>query len=207
MIYAYSAYNLDGNRVLVLIDWNEEVGVYPSAIAQVQAENYDKCHFHELDYCPVWAKDAYKVHHDWMELKAHIPFEIMLPFVAGESTVTRLKVSRILRDHDPFKAFAFQWGEVDVTSVLDCSAAEMVAKPCLITAPAGWREYHIGRIAWMVTHPTKCDDPIDVYVSATRRLFVENGNHRLAAAVVRGDDEIAVRLYGHGIYSVGGNGG
>lgn len=199
MIYAFSAYNLDGYRVMVLVDW--DMAKYPSAVDQARAENYDKQHFRVLDYCPVWANDAYKVHRKWLELKAHIPFEILFPFVIGEFTLTRLKVARIRRDHDPFKAFAFQWGDVDIASVLECKAIDMIARPC--PAIPGYRQYHCGRIAWMVTHPSMCADPIDVYISQTRRLFVENGNHRFAAAIVRGDDEIAVRLYGQGIYSSG----
>ena len=63
----------------VLVDWDEDL--YPLAATQAGIENYDKHHFHELDYCPVWADDAYKVHRKWLELKAHVPFEMLVPFV------------------------------------------------------------------------------------------------------------------------------
>ncbi len=198
MIYAFSAYNLDGHRVMVLVDW-KEVTEYPSAATQAAVENCDKHHFNQLNYCPVWAYDAYKVHRKWLELKAHIPFEIMFPFVVGESTVTKLKVARIVKDHDPFKAYSFQWGVVPKFVVRNSKLRESIPRH----VGPGDSDYHIGRIAWMMHNPKSCSDPIDVYVSATRRLFVENGNHRLAAAWLRGDDEIAVRLYGHGIYAVG----
>lgn len=64
------------------------------------------------------------------------------------------------------------------------------------------REYHVRRIAWLVTHPDRTPIEIDIGAPSlgwhpSRGAFdFLDGNHRLCAAVIRGDWTIAVTYGG-----------
>lgn len=55
------------------------------------------------------------------------------------------------------------------------------------------RAYHLGRLAWLLSAEADADDEhrITLCVSADRTWFFD-GNHRAAAAMIRGDDAIDV---------------
>lgn len=55
------------------------------------------------------------------------------------------------------------------------------------------RRWHAGRIAWLVENPSP--EPVWVEIHG-RDVGLEDGNHRLAAAVFRGDPDIACRVWG-----------
>lgn len=55
------------------------------------------------------------------------------------------------------------------------------------------RAEHINRIAWYVVHGWG-DSSIELYMSYSWIIF--DGNHRLAAAIYRGDEMIAANVYG-----------
>lgn len=54
------------------------------------------------------------------------------------------------------------------------------------------RENHINRIAYLVKHPAT--DPIEI--GSEGNWLINDGNHRLAAAIYRGDKTIEVSFYG-----------
>lgn len=54
---------------------------------------------------------------------------------------------------------------------------------------------HMKRIAYLVVH--KDDTPVDVEISAGNAVVIHDGNHRLLAALVRGDKTIKVSLSGY----------
>lgn len=59
----------------------------------------------------------------------------------------------------------------------------MKYKPCT-------RKQHIERVAWLVVNGF--DEPITVKMSATHPII--DGNHRLAAAIIRGESTIRIKV-------------
>ena len=55
------------------------------------------------------------------------------------------------------------------------------------------RAEHINRIAWLVVHGW-LNDPIEIHMGDAWVIF--DGNHRLAAAIYRGDEMINADVYG-----------
>lgn len=56
-----------------------------------------------------------------------------------------------------------------------------------------FRKYHVGRIAYLVKHPATDPISIDVGIPSlgmTVAWQIDDGNHRLSAAIVRGDKTI-----------------
>jgi hypothetical protein len=52
------------------------------------------------------------------------------------------------------------------------------------------REWHWGRVRFLVENPT--EDPI-IIKNGTKGLYVPDGNHRLCAAILRGDPAILAK--------------
>lgn len=118
--------------------------------------------------------------------------------------VWRVPVDDLVRHWDPFEA----WCDTPITvdEVQEAIDADWLAPEPFDTMPWGLhknddaqaRHYHRCRIAWMVVH--RDDTPIEIDVGAPslgwtpRRPpfdFID-GNHRLCAAVLRGDATIRV---------------
>ena len=57
------------------------------------------------------------------------------------------------------------------------------------------RQYHIERVAWFVVHDSNWPVIIEIK-QAPVRVFIRDGNHRLAAAVVRQDPKVLVCIRG-----------
>lgn len=121
-----------------------------------------------------------------------------------------IPVKRLARLCDPLSC----WIEVDdpikPQEVLDCIArgeealvdtplwTAIVFKKTRVSAEEN-RLRHIQKVAWFVKNPAK--DPISIEVGCARlgvRIdhIIEDGNHRLAAAIIRGDKSIAARVGG-----------
>lgn len=121
----------------------------------------------------------------------------------------RVPVADILRSWDPFKAWNV--GKITFDDVLSMSETDIHVNRGADPIPyeetkagqrkqtrAAMRLRHIARIAYLVTHVD--ETPIDLEVGCpslslmqSEFLFeVSDGNHRLAAAVIRNDDEIVV---------------
>lgn len=61
--------------------------------------------------------------------------------------------------------------------------------------PEAQRQYHIERIALLASNPIETNDPNKVAVCIGKdQIWIYDGNHRIAAAVVRGDTTMALVL-------------
>lgn len=63
------------------------------------------------------------------------------------------------------------------------------------------RERHVERVAWFVVHGW--EDPITIDVDMARHddWMIDDGNHRFAAAIYRGDETIEALVYGQVDYA------
>lgn len=128
-------------------------------------------------------------------------------FLSEELAAYRVPVADILASWDPFKA----WGvprisPADVMALTDTDIkAHRGSQPVDTDIQTGARNtisamrmQHIARIAWLVKNVD--ETPIEIEVGCpsldSRPKFqafeVSDGNHRLAAAAIRGDDDIIV---------------
>lgn len=102
---------------------------------------------------------------------------------------------------DPLRLNTWQCGVIDVVDVECCEDPSIGAYPAGATAAdaSSW-EYNVARIAWLAARGWKnlaADaEPITLDVTATGVLSLVDGNHRSAAAIVRGDKEITVLIEG-----------
>lgn len=116
-------------------------------------------------------------------------------------TIAIVSVKALAEYVDPMRLNTWQCGLIDVEDVECCEDPTIGAYPAGCTAEdaSSW-EYNVARIAWLAARGWKgieADaEPIIVNVAATGRLSLVDGNHRLAAAIVRGDKEITVLLEG-----------
>lgn len=61
------------------------------------------------------------------------------------------------------------------------------------------RTFHITRIAWLVGNAPSDNDPDKVMLSVSRdRIWFHDGNHRVAAAIVRGDATVDLHIASSG---------
>ena len=57
------------------------------------------------------------------------------------------------------------------------------------------RLFHISRIAWLLGADPNGDDPHKLMLAVSKdRIWFYDGNHRVAAAIVRGDDAIILHI-------------
>jgi hypothetical protein len=57
------------------------------------------------------------------------------------------------------------------------------------------RLFHITRIAWLLGEEMDGDDPHKLMLAVSKdRVWFYDGNHRVAAAIVRGDDNIILHI-------------
>jgi hypothetical protein len=122
----------------------------------------------------------------------------------GEGEVWRVPVDDLLRHWDPFAAWCGT--PVSALEVHEALDEGWLSPEPYDTLPLGSfmgdddraRHYHRCRIAWLVVHPD--DTPIEIDVGAPSlgwhprggAFDFIDGNHRLCAAVIRGDATIRV---------------
>lgn len=107
-----------------------------------------------------------------------------------------LSVEILARHFSPFEHEV--WGEA--VSQADVLAA--LAQGRLVDQPGGTD--HAGRIAYLVENPTNEPLVIDVGVPSLGCVVawpIQDGNHRLAAAIVRGDATIEAEVGGEVAYA------
>jgi len=62
----------------------------------------------------------------------------------------------------------------------------------------GSRDFHIGRIAYLVQHGWQDDEHtirLNLDTTLGKSIGIDNGNHRICAALVRGDESLNVSVY------------
>lgn len=98
-------------------------------------------------------------------------------------------------DGDMWKVDAIDPQEVrdaaDQGQVCERSWAEMKDQ----LPPELHRVFHIARIAWLLGTELDGDDPHKLMLAVSKdRTWFYDGNHRVAAAIVRGDDAIILHI-------------
>lgn len=196
-LYCFNA--VGAREVGVVIDWDAKM--YATPFDQVVAERADCVAFTELSFVPVWVKDIYQPWFQWQCLHGEqcfdlAPFQLSLPFV---SLVFNLDVDKLKQLYNPLILEKWIWGSHGVTR----EAVEMAVKAKHFESEVkhnkhGFEKsaYHCQRIAYLVEH--KDTTPIHLYGAGMWGVpfIVENGNHRLAAAIVRGDKTIRATMSG-----------
>jgi hypothetical protein len=115
-----------------------------------------------------------------------------------------VSVSRLKAKNDPFDTLVW-WKDLDTPLTIE-EVTEVVEQGCL-QAPDSTkyneetrcsRKKHIERVAWLVVHGWDRPIHIDVGVAgfSDPTWLVGDGNHRLAAAIVREDDYIEALVSG-----------
>ena len=129
----------------------------------------------------------------------------------AEADVVSVPVGVLAGFCNPFEAVCWH-GDLDrpitmdevaeaVVAVALCAPAEEEHLPATQTA----RATHVARIAWFVVHGWNDPVSIDVGVPALGHhtgWMVDDGNHRLAAALFRGDTSISAEISGQLSYAV-----
>lgn len=116
-------------------------------------------------------------------------------------TIATVSVKALAEYVDPMRLNTWQCGVIDVEDVECCEDPTIGAYPAGSTAEdaSSW-EYNVARIAWLAARgwktPEADSEPITLLVTASGALSLVDGNHRLAAAIVRGDKEITVLIEG-----------
>lgn len=117
---------------------------------------------------------------------------------------------RLSKDFDPFVDPPWHDGqgvsrEGVASAIRD---GRLGTKPYSVSvfAPDWTKEMHEERIAWLVVNPTL--DPLEIEFSAADYLemSIDDGNHRLAAAIYRGDELVPIQIGGFCIHCVEGLG-
>jgi hypothetical protein len=106
-----------------------------------------------------------------------------------------------LRAHlDPLRGEMWKCAPIKITDVEAAVAADdFDVRPWTTVKddmdPKVHRDFHISRIAYLVSHAAPVDDSYPVLIAiAPDRVWVYDGNHRLAAAIVRGDETMIVGI-------------
>jgi len=110
---------------------------------------------------------------------------------------SRVFIDRILEICDPIAEPPWEGcaGRLDMDLVQECIDRGFLVDEEVDAGPAS-PEVHAGRIAWLVLNPAPDPIQIDVGVHASPGWIVIDGNHRLYAAVFRGDSHIDAEISG-----------
>lgn len=122
-----------------------------------------------------------------------------------------LPVAGLVALNDPMSGWEWDCEPLDASTVSwALSTGSLEATPWSQAAEEigedGWPAFHVGRVAYLVRHVSAEPIELDVEpwgdIAGDRqprvvggcRLRIDDGNHRLAAAVVRGDETICCSL-------------
>jgi hypothetical protein len=113
--------------------------------------------------------------------------------------ITSLKAVINPLDGDMWKVAAIDPQEVrdaaDKGTVCKYSWAELKNE----LPPELHRAFHISRIAWLLAVEPNRNDPHKLLLNVTKhRIWLFDGNHRVAAAIVRGDNAINLHIIDSG---------
>lgn len=191
-LYAYNAIRVRDNKTVgVLLDDDGTT----SRRTQLKHRHPDMTFFTPA-VMPVWGKDLYPVWLQWQCLHTEGKFELQ-PFefmpVRHLEPPVKLSVPRLKVAYNPFRLTEWLWGcpqftEMDVVTGVPWGEqviAEMHLRHGATVDNEIRRIHELMARGW--------DDPIIVctdYFLHGARIMVEEGNHRFAAAIVRGDKTI-----------------
>jgi hypothetical protein len=113
---------------------------------------------------------------------------------AGDEHVYTVPVADLRMLYDPFETSP--WLGIEAIDPDDVATAieheDFSADPCQSNEQS--MAFHVSRIAYLVVHPDS--NPIDVVPTNVGSFTLEDGFHRLAAAIYRGDQTIKVAFGG-----------
>lgn len=199
-LYCFNATVLGSHRrVGVVINYDQNLFSTPSV--QAVLEHPDKFSFSLLSFVPVWIKDIYESWFRWQCMHGEQCCELALfkESLSFYNRVFTLDVKALITAYDPFRLQRWIWGCGQVTrlgikhAIIDKRFAKVIAHG----ANGVDSDYHNERIAYLVEN--KDVMPIHIYGTAVLNspFIVENGNHRLAAAMIRGDKTINATMSGN----------
>lgn len=202
MLYGFNALTLDDRPIGLLLDVGAVLDE-TELLTRIALEHADKVLFRLVPFLPVWAHEVYPVWQSWQCLKGTGPFELP-PFhapiaepVAG--TVFNVSVAALARDYNPFLLCRWLWGCHSFAPALVlgyCRGRSFEAVPRHSRHGMGF-EYHVARIAYLVTYPTNDTIHMTSYGTVGSLVSIENGNHRFAAAIIRQDKIIRATFAGN----------
>lgn len=99
---------------------------------------------------------------------------------------------------DVFKLSHDEIAHCVFTHVIQCVDKEIYdARPFQSLTTCDTYEYHCQRIAYLVKH--KSDEPIFLDLCDNPEMILTDGNHRLYAAIARGDEYINIEFTGYAV--------
>lgn len=192
-LYAFNAKRY-GRWEGFLVDFDKSR--YRSQIDQLYAEHADITSLVQLPFMPVWARDVFYVWRKWCCLRATFLYSLP-PFYTRQRSVVykteyTVSVERLKKEFNPFNLAPWLW---------DCPVFDpIVVKNFLngyVTTPDSSVLGHASRIANFVRRPQSAPILLSTdFPLPGSNLAVEDGNHRFAAAIVRGDQSIKAIVVG-----------
>jgi hypothetical protein len=119
----------------------------------------------------------------------------------NESIRGNIPLSRVSADHNPFENPPWHDGQgvsmAGVRKAINEGRVRTTPYPASILATDWTDRMHEERIAWLVLN--SWSDPIEIEFSypECESFSIDDGNHRLSAAIFRGDEDIYVQLGGY----------
>ena len=129
---------------------------------------------------------------------------LLRTYYFGDTVAVELSVETLRSTVDPFKSDPWDCGGITIEEV---QAAIAENRFCLkYHSPVKWtgeggltRQEHIERVAFLAVHPSSHPIEIDVGVPALGSYCdypLQDGHHRLAASIIRGDQLILANVSG-----------
>lgn len=101
-------------------------------------------------------------------------------------TPKRVRIASILKHWDPFLVLLLVYEEASE------KLREILPEPYAPAADRLTNEWHWGRVRFLLENPV--EDPIVIAIYDEERLVVRDGNHRLCAAILRGEEKILAKF-------------
>ena len=196
LIYAYNATDIaTGARVGVLLDATDLLDAAVFRQTELRWRYPNRRDFVEVGFLPVWVKDVYPIWYRWQCLHSVgrydlAPFEVVQADRLGRGTRVTLSVPLLRAAYDPYEHTMWLWGceRFDPWNVLMGYFRRGLGQHS--HHGTKW-EFEAARVRYLLE--VGWNDPIEVctdFVIAGCEIIVEEGNHRFAAAIARGDKTI-----------------
>lgn len=177
-----------------LVDFDEKH--YQSPFVQLLFEHADISTCVQVTYLPVWAVDVFYTWRKWCCLRATFLYVLptfyrrqIVPDYAKEYAVS---VEKLREKFDPFLLAPWLW---DCPEFVPAVVSNFLNGH--VTTPVGAVLHHAARIANFVRRPQAAPILLSTdFPLPGRPIAVEDGNHRFAAAIVRGDKSIKAIVVG-----------
>jgi hypothetical protein len=198
-LYAYDAEDYSTGLCVCVLFETEETNE-DLRLVQVARAYPNRWGFYERNFLPIWVKEIYPVWYRWQCLHTVgrldlAPFELVYSNRWARGQLVTLSVPLLQGVFDPYKLARWLWGcrPFTVQDVKTFGVTETIVHAYHGT---DWHD-EAARIRYLMD--VGWNDPIEVctdYRIVGRDIMVEEGNHRFAAAIARGDKTIAALAIG-----------